>query len=75
MRASSRSSTKESHHTPGVVKSGKAGQLPSWAGSPPTLTQVAWLGTPPLSTKSWNQPGGQTPAWGGAVIVQTMPEP
>lgn len=58
---------------PGLVKEGPGGQLPSFAGSPPILTHFAWDGVGPSRTKSMNHPGGQTPEFGGEVIVQVFP--
>ena len=36
-------------------------------------TYVDLLGVGPSSTNTWNQPGGQTCAFGGAVIVHVLP--
>jgi hypothetical protein len=55
------------------VKSGNVGQLPSAAGSPPIRTHCEYEGVGPSRTKSWNHPGGQTFAFGGAVMVQELP--
>jgi hypothetical protein len=59
---------------PGVVKPGSCGQLPSCDGSPPIRTQVEWEGVGPSKMNSWCQPGGETPAFGGVVIVHMVPE-
>jgi hypothetical protein len=58
---------------PGTVKSGKSGQDPKPAGSPPMRTHCATLGVGPSSTKSICHAGGLTCAFGGAVIVHTLP--
>lgn len=55
------------------MKSGKSGQLPSSAGSPPMRTHCENEGVGPSRTKSWCQPGGETKAFGGAVTVQLVP--
>lgn len=60
--------------TPGRVKSGKSGQFPSSAGSPPMRTQCECDGVGPSRTQSWCQPGGEMNEFGGAVIVQVVPE-
>jgi len=49
------------------------GQLPSWDGSPPMRTHLATEGVGPSNINSINQPGGLTPAFGGAVMVQVVP--
>lgn len=59
--------------TPGNVKSGKSGQFPSLAGSPPILTHCECDGVGPSSTNNWCHPGGHTYAFGGAVIVHAVP--
>ena len=59
--------------TPGTVKSGNCGQLPRLAGSPPIRMNVPLEGVGPSRTKIINQPGGQTLAFGGAVIVHVVP--
>jgi len=60
-------------YKPGTEKSGKSGQLPSFAGSPPIRTQVAIDGVGPLRINNMNHPGGLTFAFGGAVIVHVLP--
>lgn len=59
---------------PGGVNPGSCGQLPSCAGSPPIRTHWEWEGVGPSRMKSWCQPGGDTFTFGGAVIVQVVPE-
>jgi hypothetical protein len=60
-------------YTPGTVKSGKSGQLPTSAGSPPMRTHVAFEGVGPSRINNMNHPGGLAFAFGGAVIVQVFP--
>lgn len=61
--------------TPGMVKSGKFGQFPRLAGSPPIRIHVAFDGILLLSrTNIWNQDGGQILEFGGAVTVHVSPE-
>ena len=61
------------NQTPGTVKSGKFGQLPSSPGSPPIRTKELLDGVGPSRMKSWNQPGGEVHWSGGAVIVHWLP--
>ena len=59
--------------TPGNVKSGKLGQFPSFAGSPPIRTHAECDGVGPSRMNSWCQLGGETFAFGGAVMVHVVP--
>lgn len=52
---------------------GRLGQFPTSLGSPPMRTHCEWDGVGPSRMKSRCQPGGDTPALGGAVIVQVVP--
>jgi hypothetical protein len=64
-----------SDYIPGGVNPVKFGQVPSRPGSPPMRIHCPTDGVPAESrTKSINQPAGQTPTFGGAVIVQVVPE-
>lgn len=64
-----------SHHDPGSVKSGKLGQLPSPAGSPPMRTHSATDGTPLVPMTNIMNHAGPPATWalGGAVTVQVAP--
>jgi len=48
------------------------GQFPIALGSPPILTHAECDGVGPSRMKSWCQPGGQTPPFGGAIIVHAF---
>jgi hypothetical protein len=60
-------------YTPGTLKSGKAGQLPNSAGSPPMRTHVAIEGVGPSRINNMNHAGGLAFWLGGAVIVHVFP--
>jgi hypothetical protein len=61
-------------YTPGVVNPGNCGQLPNFPGSPPIRIHCECEGVGPSRMKSWCHPGGETPALGGAVMVQVAVE-
>ena len=59
-------------YMPGRWKPGRAGQFPSFAGSPPIWTNTPCDGVGPSRMNNWYHPGGETFESGGAVTVQTL---